>query len=255
LAVNFKLLITIKTYPVPSKKYEEVVCTAGITAEGDFIRLFPIDFRSIPYDSQFKKYQWVDVIAEKNTRDNRPESYRPQKIVPVGNPIDSKTYGKSHWQERSKIVLAKPIHTMCELNSISQSSISLGLVKPRKVCDFTWEETEREWEEWQLAIMRSVNLFGPSRRPLNKIPYKFSYYYFCQEAQCKGHHQMIEDWEVGALYRNMVEKYTDEKIACAKVRERFFDSICCEKNNLHFYVGTVLGHGTYVIVGLFYPPY
>ena len=27
---NVKILITVKTYPLPSNKYEELVCTAGV---------------------------------------------------------------------------------------------------------------------------------------------------------------------------------------------------------------------------------
>ena len=46
---RLKLLITVKTYPIPSKRYDELVCTAGVTETGDFIRLYPINFRELPY--------------------------------------------------------------------------------------------------------------------------------------------------------------------------------------------------------------
>lgn len=52
---TLKILITVKTYPIPSTKYDELVCTAGVTEEGEFIRLYPINFRDLPYDQQFKK--------------------------------------------------------------------------------------------------------------------------------------------------------------------------------------------------------
>ena len=72
---RLKLLITVKTYPIPSKKYDELVCTAGVTETGDFIRLYPINFRDLPFSKQYKKYQWIDVIAEKHQgRDVRKES-------------------------------------------------------------------------------------------------------------------------------------------------------------------------------------
>ena len=41
---RLKVLITVKTYPIPSKKYDELVCTAGVTESGDFVRLYPINF-------------------------------------------------------------------------------------------------------------------------------------------------------------------------------------------------------------------
>jgi hypothetical protein len=33
-----KVLITVKTYPLPSNKYEELVCTAGVLEDGRWIR-------------------------------------------------------------------------------------------------------------------------------------------------------------------------------------------------------------------------
>jgi hypothetical protein len=48
-----KVFITVKTYPTSSKKYDELVCT---TKDGNWIRLYPIEFRKLPYDKQYKKY-------------------------------------------------------------------------------------------------------------------------------------------------------------------------------------------------------
>lgn len=31
---KLKVLITVKTYPIPSAKYDELVCTAGVTERG-----------------------------------------------------------------------------------------------------------------------------------------------------------------------------------------------------------------------------
>ena len=64
---------------------------------------------------------------------------------------------------------------------------------------------------------------------------------------------MIEDWEAGQLYRRMRDKFGDEDVACRKVRQRFLDEICAEDRDTHFYVGTVLGYGSWIILGAFYP--
>jgi len=42
-----KVYIVVKTYPTISKKYSEIVCTAGILENGDWIRLYPIPFRKL----------------------------------------------------------------------------------------------------------------------------------------------------------------------------------------------------------------
>jgi hypothetical protein len=57
-----RVLITVKTYPLPSGKYEELVCTAGVLEDGKWIRIYPIPFRSLPYQEQYKKYHWLSLI-------------------------------------------------------------------------------------------------------------------------------------------------------------------------------------------------
>ncbi len=56
-----RVLITVMTYPHPSKRYKEIVCTAGITDKSEWVRLYPIDYRYRPHNQQFRKYQWFEV--------------------------------------------------------------------------------------------------------------------------------------------------------------------------------------------------
>ena len=37
-----RVLVTVKAYPKPSGKYEELVCTAGFTESGKWIRIYPL---------------------------------------------------------------------------------------------------------------------------------------------------------------------------------------------------------------------
>lgn len=37
-----KVLITVTTYLLPSRSYEELVCTAGILEDGSWIRIYPV---------------------------------------------------------------------------------------------------------------------------------------------------------------------------------------------------------------------
>lgn len=50
-----KIFITVKTYPHPSVSYLEIVCTAGLTTKGRFIRLYPVKFRYLENYKQYKK--------------------------------------------------------------------------------------------------------------------------------------------------------------------------------------------------------
>jgi hypothetical protein len=64
---------------------------------------------------------------------------------------------------------------------------------------------------------------------------------------------MNEDWEVGQLFRSMRDKYKDEKIACEKVRQKLLNQMCGSTIDTHFFVGTVLQHNTWIVVGCFWP--
>lgn len=81
---NLRVLITVKTYPIPSSKYDELVCTAGVTETGDFVRLYPINFRDLPYDKQFTKYQWIEVDSFKTywTRQTEGKLSTGQQVNP-----------------------------------------------------------------------------------------------------------------------------------------------------------------------------
>ncbi len=56
-----KVLITVKTYPTLSEKYDELVCTAGFREDGSWIRIFPVPFRKLDYQNQFEKWQWIEI--------------------------------------------------------------------------------------------------------------------------------------------------------------------------------------------------
>lgn len=74
--VDTKIYIVVKTYPNSSRKYQETVCTAGITEGGEWIRLYPIQFRQMEKEKQFKKYTWVKTRI-KRANDHRTDSYHP----------------------------------------------------------------------------------------------------------------------------------------------------------------------------------
>ncbi len=252
MSIKLKILITIKTYPLPSESYQELVCTAGVLEDGSWIRLYPIDYRYRPYWQWYSKYQWVELDAEKNDKDPRPESYQPvinTEIRPLGEPLRT----KNNWAERKCYVLAKGVQTMCALEATSQTQRSLGIIRPKEVLDFTIEETDREWKPKWKTLFRQERLFGPDQKPLEKIPYKFSYIFKCEDPNCGGHKKMIEDWEIGELYRKMRDKFQDEAIATQKVKQRFFNTICASDVDIHFFVGTVLVYGSWVVLGTFWP--
>jgi hypothetical protein len=55
-----RILITVKAYPNPSRKYGETVCCAGVDlSNSQLVRLYPIKFRDLDEGKQFKKYSII----------------------------------------------------------------------------------------------------------------------------------------------------------------------------------------------------
>jgi hypothetical protein len=75
-----KVLISVKTYPTLSTKYNELVCTAGFLENGDWVRIYPLPFRALDKDQKYKKWQWIELDLERNTSDVRPESYKVKNV-------------------------------------------------------------------------------------------------------------------------------------------------------------------------------
>lgn len=260
-----KVLITVKTYPAISAKYDELVCTAGFLEDGTWIRIFPIQFRKKSFEEQYKKYDWVEIDLVKNTSDFRKESYRPVDYdteIKIIDHLDT----KSNWLLRKEIVLKNKIHTDIE-KLIAEAKnrdimTSLAVFKPSKIIDFTIEAVDREWDKnklEKLKVQRS-NLFANEDEDLlevvRKLPYKFSY--IIQDCNGKQSKMMIEDWEIGQLYWNCLSRHEgNEAKAIQDVKTKYFDDFAKTKD-LHLFLGTsqlhhLTGKNPFMIIGTFHP--
>jgi hypothetical protein len=262
-----KVLITVKTYPLPSNKYEELVCTAGVLEDGKWIRIYPIPFRSLPRDKKFEKYEWIEVDLVRNTSDFRPETFRP-KSEASNIRILGKIGTEHEWAERKKYVLTEVFTSFEELirQAKSDTRKSLATFRPREIVDFIVEEDTRTWKEQWLAHLNQYGLFeeidqkGETalRKIADKVPYKYSYKFFC-EGEETPRKLMIEDWEIGALYWHcLAQSEGDEEEANRLVRKKYFEEFLMKKD-LHLFVGTTkqfhnVAPNPFVIIGVFYPP-
>lgn len=255
---HLRILITVKTYPIPSSKYDELVCTAGVMEEGDFVRLYPINFRDLPYSQQYKKYQWLEVDAGKHTgRDSRKESYRPNcdSIRLIGEPLPS----TGNWAKRAGYALAKRSQSMEELYVRQETDrTSLGVFRPKEVFDLVYNPTEPDWKPGFRAALLQQRLWEERKKtkePPRKVPFRFQYRFSCNDKRCKRSHQMmIEDWEVGALYWRCVDGGATPTEACRMVKQKFLGELCAPDRDTHFFVGTILAHPkSWVIIGVFWP--
>jgi len=258
-----KVLITVKTYPAISTKYDELVCTAGFREDGSWVRIYPIQFRQRPYHEQYSKYEWIELDLVKNTSDPRPESYRPVSHSHSINVLGKIPADGNAWMDRREIVLKKVYSNLRQLIGESKNRdlcTSLAVFKPTKIIDFFWKEVEREWPKEKLVQFQQLNLFQSttSKKPevVRKLPYKFSFMF--EDDQGVRSTMMIEDWETGELFWNCLRgNGGDEAKACADVIKKYFDDFAKTKD-LYFFLGTTLanhfvGKNPFIIIGTFHP--
>ncbi len=253
--LDTKVLIVVMTYPHPSQGYQEVVCTAGITESREWVRLYPIDYRYLPPQQKFQKYQWIEVrlAARGQGNDSRKESRKPDldTITPVGEPLST----KNDWAERREIIDSMPCHSLNQLKSLFDTDhTSLGIVRPKRVIDLEIRPaTEPAWKpEWQ-KLFSQKRLFGEEQKPLRKLPYSFHYVFECEDSE-KPHTAMCEDWELGVLFLKESDRLGSDEAAAWSVRMKFLDEICASERDTSFFMGTYFPYNAWLVLGLFWPP-
>jgi hypothetical protein len=261
-----KVLITVKTYPTISEKYKELACTAGFREDGSWIRLYPIPFRLLDEEQQYKKYQWIEAEIVRNTKDSRPESHRVLGTSEIKLLEEVST--DREWADRRKLVLRnRKIYTNLReiIDLAHDNKISLVVFKPAEVLEFVAEAAEPEWPQNKingiLESMKQGHLFEDQSledfKIMPKLPYKFSYR-FKDDAGVESK-LMIEDWEIGQLYWNCEKRYGKDD-AVQKVRQKYMDDFVKTKD-LHLFLGTTYewhvrkARNPFVIIGTFHPPH
>jgi len=257
-----RVLITVKTYPTLSKKYGETVCTAGVREDGTWVRIYPVPFRRLDEEEQYKKFDWIECTLLRNQRDPRPETHRPKdqsELRPVGH-IDT----VDNWRERRRILLkaARVYDKLDDLIAGAKANIvSLAVFKPTRIIDFIWEQETRDWDAEKVRQMRELhsqlelfedNAWRKTFEVIPKLPYSFSYKF--QDAAGRTSELQVLDWETGALYWNCLRAAEgDEPKALAKVRQKYMDEFL--PKDLHFFLGTTqqfhfIAPNPWVIIGV-----
>ena len=249
--IKKRVLITARTYPVPSLKSIEASCTAGITDDGQWVRLFPVPYRLMDQEHRFSKWDWIDLSVLK-AGDNRPESYKIDSgSIQIGEHLGT----EDRWMARRRIIDPLKEPTMCGLRRLrdEQGFPTLGVVRPHYIKRLIIEPTASAWTPVELQRLKQDDLFQKApARTLEKIPFDFKYEFHCGDMHCNGHTMMCTDWEMGEAYRRWREAYGAD---WEKAFKNKFEAEMIEKCDTHFFVGTVHQHpGSWIIVGLFYPP-
>lgn len=249
-----KILVTVKAYPNPSKKYGETVCCAGVDMDTkEWVRLFPIPYRDLDDPKQFKKYAVITVNCSKPTDDKRPESHHVDSdSIKVLDWWDT----KDNWERRKSVVLKLPVKSMCQvLKDAEEKDLSLALIKPADIA-FAWKKVSLSDPKAREECYAQLSFFNKQKQAIEEIPYDFYYTFKCGDvAGCPGHKLSIIDWEIGQAYRDWRSRYPEEKVLLEKIEQRWLDIANTEKKDVYFYVGNLKRfRQTFMVLGTFYPP-
>jgi len=258
-----KFLIWGKTYPEFSKSYYETVCTGAVDAEtGCLVRIYPVTLRYLK--EPFKAYDWVEVEAERNESDFRPESFRiRQDTLKVVGHIDTKRKGE--WLERKRWILsATNVFASVEALQAAEAvdHTSLGLVRPKSIRRIYLrrkpDHERNEWDQQRAAALRQKELFVDAEtetKDLQFMPVQYRACFRCDDPMCTTEHDLsILDWGVYVLSRR---EYATGGAAVAerKVIEKIEELLDSTKREPYLFLGNTKAHSqSFMIVGLFHPP-
>lgn len=228
---------------------------------GRFVRLYPVPFRLISDEQQFRKWQWVSARVEKAGNDHRPESHKlfVDTIEIEGDPLST----KDNWKDRRRWIDKLPILSSfgeAEAARITDGT-TLVLIRPSRILGLDIKATDApEWtvdeKEKLLKLQNQGDLFdstdSKSLKLLRKIPFDFHYRYECEtpEGVAVYKHKIV-DWEIGALFWNVYRMHKDswEAPFRAKLEQELPSA------DLLFLLGTIHRFpDQWLIVSLIYPP-
>jgi hypothetical protein len=251
--LRISLLVTVKAYPAISQRHGEVVCVAGVrtdTPKPQWVRLWPVRFRDLPFSQRFVKYQDVSLDVEASS-DTRPESFRPMTDSLVAGKVVGTEKG---WAKRRALIEPLVMESMCGvLEQQRRDRTSLAVFRPADVQAFLIVPDEKDWAAKKQAVIAQPSLFAPDKKELRKIPYTFKYRYRCSHRSCPGHEQSIIDWELAQAFISWANYSENERLE--RIRQKWVGELCAPSRDVHFFVGNQHLHpASFVVLGVFWPP-
>lgn len=247
-----RVLVTVKAYPERSRSHGDTVCTAGITDDGEWIRLYPVDFQHFLGDQRIPKYSVIECECKKADHEKlqRKESHRVRDgSIKV---VDTSMVDPADWDARREWVMPLLSPSIEQLREDFESDrTSLGLIKPSDVMDFRSMEDIKT--DLHARSERQRTFEGRTVPIVTKVPHQFKYVFSCYGCPENSHHEIqCEDWELLESYRKWGESYPDPEVLWAKLHQKFYERMVAK--DLHFFMGMYSLQPSWLIIGLFYPP-
>jgi hypothetical protein len=190
--------IVVKAQPHRSSKYFETVCCAGVGRDGKWRRQYPVPFRILNDEQQFKRWNWIRYTFVKSKEDRRVES---QKVVPESLELA----GTIPRKERAGFLAPLVRGSLVEADERGES---LTLLRPVSL-ELKWaEKTDAELQaerQRHAELANQMSLFDPTAKPLVPCPMQFFTQWIDQDG--KRHRHECDDWETSAAFSRFERRY------------------------------------------------
>jgi hypothetical protein len=244
---SLELLVNCKTYPAVSTKYVETVCTGGVQPSGEFVRLYPIQFRFLAKDEQYDRWDVIRVKAYRDSKDTRPESWHLaagseiQKLQHIGSEAE-----RWDWMK----------HTVHEsTDDMERKGLTNGCVEIEPI-ELYYEPDKVEWTEKQKELIAQKNFFleeTAMRAVEERVPYQFRLR-FRQKIGSKEQDGKVLAWSYYAGYQRNRRDGLSENESLERVANRVRGSIFNPEKTVFAIFGTHSRFKTWMISSLYHLP-
>ena len=218
--------ILVKASPHVGRKHGETVCCAGVNDNGEWLRLYPVTFRTLDQARQFRRWDRVRFRWKKPKDDSRPESLRVdhQSIEIIGQ---LKQKERLNFLSRLEVT---------SIGKVAAEGKTLALLRPRDL-KFAIEkkssdDLDRETREFK-DFTAQTDLFNSAELiPYEPCPYVFKYRYVTDDGEREG---TCQDWETDATFYHWSRHY-GEKTALENMQRVFGEEY--PKKGMVFAMGT-----------------
>ncbi|MEO0496270.1 MAG: hypothetical protein AAF141_02720 [Pseudomonadota bacterium] len=203
--------ILVKAAPQVSTKYGETVCCAGIDAYGDWVRLYPVAFRSLESSQKFGRWSIVEYPWQAPRTDKRMESRRiDQSQLKVTGEL--KRGHRESYLSRAIVDGVK---------GVQENGGSLALLRPEisafEIQKRSKSELDEQTDKFANSVKQVDMFFKTPAKPFVPCPYKFLYRYRSADGDRLG---TCQDWEMEGTFYKWRSLY-GEQSALDKMSDRF----------------------------------
>lgn len=244
---HVELLVNCKTYPAVSTRYTETVCTGGVQVDGQFVRLYPIPFRFLDADEQYKRWDLIRVRAYRDTKDTRPESWHLEGGTAIER-IQHVSSEKQRWDWMQKTVQESAA-------AMEARGITNGLVEIKPL-EFYWEPDEKEWTPGQLSVIQQGDLFASKaqmKELAERVPWQFRLKYRELSTGREDDGKVLA-WSYYQGYRRAFVETKDSQVALERVAAKVKASIFSPDRVVFAILGTHSRFGHWMISALYHVP-